>query len=120
MKRIFAVLLAVIFLLSAGPVGAVTVGFPMESSVITSDTNAAVAAHKEIYGYTWWATTAGGSFGLHDKATIAATASTDAIAEDAEATDEQTKTVWFPKPLITDNGCSVKINAGILTLYYQK
>lgn len=121
MNKIIIFLLISGLMLSIWPVFAQpTVGFPMDSTFLTEDTALAIPAGKEIYGYTLWATTAGGYFGLFDCKTLPETSTTTVISEDVEATDEASVTVWFPKPLVTTNGCSVIVNTANLTLYHQK
>lgn len=104
-------------LAAAGP----TVGHPMNSVFLTTETHNVVAKGKEIYGYTVYAAAAG-SFAFYDLVAITSSATTaDIIDEGGEATASDSTTVWYPKPLVTDNGLSVALTGTLyITIYYEK
>lgn len=121
MKKLIIILMAAVFLISANfAIAQPTVGFPMNSVFCPSAENALVMpAGKEIYGYSFYAHTITAWFVMvDDKDTSYSTSAV--IAEGGQAAAYKITTVWFPKPLVTANGCSVSQVDGYLTIYYQK
>lgn len=127
MKRIILILaiLGCFLLQNSAPIDAVTIGFPMETVTLSpTDNDLSVPAGKEIYGYSLFATNDSAMFIFYDAATVAAgetaTPAVSVIDEGGEATAFETVTVWYPKPLETDNGLSVHVQYGNITIYYEK
>lgn len=118
-KIVFIVLLISLFCFISSGLSAQTIRYPMSRTFVTSDTDSAVAAGKEIYGYTIIATSNTAAVGLHDLAVIGTISTSTAIAEAFEATSGNSQTIWFPKPLITANGCSVKVTNAETIIYHQ-
>lgn len=125
MRRFLIVVLAIALigfysaplLATSGP----TVGHPMNSVFLTTETQNVIPAGKEIYGYTVFSAGGSGSFAFYDLKAITSSATTaDIIDEGGEASANDSTTVWYPKPLVTDNGLSVALVACYITIYYQK
>lgn len=128
MKRLLILSLCILWLISSSSISsAVTIGHPMQSKMLASGTLAendlVIAKNREIYGYTLFAHTATGAFTFYDARTVSIGANTPAtyvIDEGGEATAGDQITVWYPKPLITDNGLSVHVVDANIVIFYQK
>ena len=92
----------------------------MDSTYIDEDTANAVSSSKEIYGYTGIATTDACVIAFYDSATLGGATNSKIVSELAEATSGNSQTIWFPKPKVCANACTVIITNGAAIIYHSK
>lgn len=120
LKILFVVLFIFSFTILPHRMGLAQIHYPLITTYVNTDTSAAIAAGKEIYGYTILASGGNGATcALYDVATIAASSSSNVISEASEAVQWDSNTIWFPKPLVTANGCSVAVHNSEVIIYHQ-
>lgn len=71
-----------------------------------------------VYGVTIYADAASSFVALYDASTYVGKTVADAVTEIGEATQYETVTVWFPKPIYFENGVSCYIATGVAYIYY--
>lgn len=119
MKKFMKVWIILLIILFLSPLNSFA-GRPMDSTYVASDTANAVSSSKEIYGYTMIATDATAEAALYDVATIAATSNTNIVSEATEALLGDSQTIWFPKPKVFPNGCTVILDTAVVIIYHSE
>lgn len=71
-----------------------------------------------VYGVTIYADAASSFVTLYDATTYVGKTVADAVTEVGEATQYETVTIWFPKPILFEDGVSVYIATGVAYIYY--
>lgn len=71
-----------------------------------------------VYGVTVYADAASSFVALYDASTYVGKTVANAVTEVGEATQYESVTVWFPKPIYFANGVSCYIATGVAYIYY--
>lgn len=90
------------------------------TGVLTSKNNLVLPADTWVYGWSIWPSSANSYAALYNAAALDTDAAEpEAIVDEVgEATQYDTKTVWFPKPILFTNGVSVRVVTGTAIVFY--
>lgn len=93
--------------------------YPLSPTFVNTNTDSLISAGKEIYGYSMVGTNAKGNYvELYDSETVAG-GDTSNLISSIKIWNVNSQTIWFPEPIITTNGCSVKLSFTNIIIYHQ-
>jgi len=115
--KIFLALMLVGVLAFASPAIAVSNNRLQSTGAIEASSDAELPAGTWVYGISIYADAASSQMALYDSLTVAAAIGSE-VDEVGEATQYDTKTIWYPKPLYFATGVSVYIETGVGIIYY--
>lgn len=115
------VLMLVLMFACASPVLAVSNNRIRTTNGIETSSTAAtlgLSSGTWVYGVTVYADAANSFVTLYDASTYVGKTPADAVTELGEATQYESVTVWFPKPIYFSTGVSCYIATGVAYIYY--
>lgn len=117
LKRVLLVLLIAMLVASSAPAFAQE-RHSLRVTVITADTDAALAAGTWVYGIGAYASSSNGIMGIYDYATIFDAPDANVRAEVGHATAGMTTTIMFDKPIYFTYGVSANVTGAVGFIYY--
>ncbi len=123
LKRILPVLLVIAILaLSAVSVEAAPPTYgrygSQKSTAVQTSTALLLPAGTWVYGLEIFADSASSVMGIYDSATLEGAIDATVVDEIGEATQFDTVTKFYPRPILFENGVTVVIGTGISWVYF--
>jgi len=117
LKSVLMVLLVVALIVSSAPAFAQQ-RHSLRVTVVTADTDSALAAGTWVYGIGAYASSANGIMGIYDYATIFDAPDANVRGEVGHATAGMTATIFFEKPIYFTYGVSANVTGAVGFIYY--